>query len=890
MKTKKLVMAVVAVTMSASSALAFAGCHEHEYKWTDITPATCENAGEQKGVCDCGDTVTREVEAKGHNYGDWKISKAPTPNVGGKAVKACSNDDGCAVIAADLPKLTIGGDGYDDYKETATDYGVPLRTYKLNNSNGNVELDLSVAFSLDEAIKLAVHNQPKAVGADIVRQSKMLVNLNNPNINQDLIPDEDKIVPPDWEGYFYANSSAEIKYEKSDNYMGLVDQSEKIAKYYTKNPDGSIFAVNERYVGGGSATVLEYVTDDDDHTGLVKRPDLDPTGTYWFNSDGTLATKETEQGREIPVEKQIIKENDPQEKFFDGSDFYFVYYHGSPADRQYGVADFVNMLYSYANNNANSGFSSSSEALENGNTKWSFTYGEASTETTTEKSLCVFEVSFELDTDNVMVDASVSCKTYVGNKFVDLDNGQLVVKEGKEDCWKICEQYSVSQSSSYESGVAPTNPYKYEDMLLTSFGYSFGKFMYSDPVKGESVYSSITPDKNGVYEFNPNEGVSIFLENIEPADKYNLYFDPVQIFLYDANTDNLVEEIIMDQNRSTEGHFDGTLNRDNGVFSFKSLLAGEYKLVMKTANLQKEAKINVPFIAPTEFVPNVYSYDEIQQKSTWVPAATDKEVYEGQSLYFNSYCAHPFYEDKSYTVNVTKGGLNVTADVMSEDEVEGQSVSKFNATTAGEYTVTLTSNTGAVKTSFKVTVNAAPVIGELLTGTYSNSDAVVSVEFTPESSGATAGALVIDLNGDTINANYAYDSATGNVNLTDVTGATGDNLNFHLEITEAFNLFLVYENDKGKETKIYVSKGSKNNLVGSFVMTDMDNAIAHTCNVAGTYTVTLNASAMVLYKIGDGNIDYKMAQSFTITLNEGDVFKIWCTGTSVKSYTIAINE
>lgn len=87
MKTKKLVMAVVAVTMSASSALAFAGCHEHEYKWTDITPATCENAGEQKGVCDCGDTVTREVEAKGHNYGDWKISKAPTPNVGGKAVK-----------------------------------------------------------------------------------------------------------------------------------------------------------------------------------------------------------------------------------------------------------------------------------------------------------------------------------------------------------------------------------------------------------------------------------------------------------------------------------------------------------------------------------------------------------------------------------------------------------------------------------------------------------------------------------------------------------------------------------------------------------------------------------------------------------------------------------
>ncbi len=56
MKNKKLIMAVVALTMCASTTLAFTGCnnepeHTHSYKWTQTKAPTCSAAGEEDGLC-----------------------------------------------------------------------------------------------------------------------------------------------------------------------------------------------------------------------------------------------------------------------------------------------------------------------------------------------------------------------------------------------------------------------------------------------------------------------------------------------------------------------------------------------------------------------------------------------------------------------------------------------------------------------------------------------------------------------------------------------------------------------------------------------------------------------------------------------------------------------
>ena len=70
MKSKKLIIAVVALTMSATSALAFSACHKHEYNWEVTRAATCTTEGEKTGTCDCGDTKKEVIEVIAHSYGE----------------------------------------------------------------------------------------------------------------------------------------------------------------------------------------------------------------------------------------------------------------------------------------------------------------------------------------------------------------------------------------------------------------------------------------------------------------------------------------------------------------------------------------------------------------------------------------------------------------------------------------------------------------------------------------------------------------------------------------------------------------------------------------------------------------------------------------------------
>ena len=93
--------------------------HEHYYEWEVTTRPTCEEAGEARGSCDCGDTTTATIPALGHDvsaewsydtdnhwhackgcdelsgeaehsYGEWTTVKEATETEEGEKQRACA--------------------------------------------------------------------------------------------------------------------------------------------------------------------------------------------------------------------------------------------------------------------------------------------------------------------------------------------------------------------------------------------------------------------------------------------------------------------------------------------------------------------------------------------------------------------------------------------------------------------------------------------------------------------------------------------------------------------------------------------------------------------------------------------------------------------------------
>lgn len=91
-------------------------CHEsavrginalgHDYaEWKVTKEPTCTEAGEETAVCTrCEETVTRTVEATGHSFGEWKIVKEATLTEEGERQATCSV---CGEVKSEIiPKLS----------------------------------------------------------------------------------------------------------------------------------------------------------------------------------------------------------------------------------------------------------------------------------------------------------------------------------------------------------------------------------------------------------------------------------------------------------------------------------------------------------------------------------------------------------------------------------------------------------------------------------------------------------------------------------------------------------------------------------------------------------------------------------------------------------------
>ena len=71
--------------------IVYAGC-KHEHVKENIVPATCTEDGSKTVVCeDCGETISTEViQATGHSFGEWTVTKEATCFEDGEETRTCS--------------------------------------------------------------------------------------------------------------------------------------------------------------------------------------------------------------------------------------------------------------------------------------------------------------------------------------------------------------------------------------------------------------------------------------------------------------------------------------------------------------------------------------------------------------------------------------------------------------------------------------------------------------------------------------------------------------------------------------------------------------------------------------------------------------------------------
>ena len=115
--------------------------HGHDYKLTEMIPATCTEPGSKTYTCshDSSHHYTEEIPATGHDYGEWIVTTPATTSAPGVETRYCANDPS-HTETREIPKLDnattvtfninkrINGEYYEyDYKSITKTYPVGTR-------------------------------------------------------------------------------------------------------------------------------------------------------------------------------------------------------------------------------------------------------------------------------------------------------------------------------------------------------------------------------------------------------------------------------------------------------------------------------------------------------------------------------------------------------------------------------------------------------------------------------------------------------------------------------------------------------------------------------------------------------------------------------------------
>lgn len=95
--------------------------HEHAFgEWTQVSAPTCTEKGKEERVCACGEKEERDIDALGHNPGEWEVVLEPTVDAEGQKVKKCTRCQEVLEIEV-IDKLTPPEPTVDPITLTAAD-------------------------------------------------------------------------------------------------------------------------------------------------------------------------------------------------------------------------------------------------------------------------------------------------------------------------------------------------------------------------------------------------------------------------------------------------------------------------------------------------------------------------------------------------------------------------------------------------------------------------------------------------------------------------------------------------------------------------------------------------------------------------------------------------
>ena len=834
---KKLLLLALALSMVTTSAFAFTACddgsdpgenpeiedpntpkdpedpetpgtHKHSWsEWETETAPTCTTEGVKIRYCtaeDCDESETGEIaiDPNAHRYStDWHID-VPTEDAAGSAYKLCDYNSTHRQNVT-LPALS----NQSAYKSVETD-GIVSRC--VFNANGEDITFNAYDFSnvtVAQAVSLAFANNSKIFSSVITSTST----------------DYDKLGQSSSDGRQLGQSSVNIDLEFGFNYLHIVDRTEGVKEtWYERLDNGEIFAV------------LKFI----DRLGV----------------------------------ESIKRDTDSRvENIFDnGYGFYITWDMHNHWD--YGAGAFISYCYAWGMNNNENDFVESVET-RNGKKVYKFTFSHYDptyySPEVGDDHLNFFSFEFTLDKNGVVDWADISNTTYAnrigatmgGNTtttrtdFVNTPNGWRLVEKNELNATpqaKHKQQWTVTQRSVLGDGEQlPTMPYKYEDLLATSFDLE--QVRVDADFKITSVIGPLAEEVT----VNPTQGITIHIANIQPADKANLYIDEPQFFLrtVDEYGETVDTPIVSGGMGKNDGTVVGSYSPERFVIVLNPYVAGDLTLVIKTVKVEKVVVMHVPYAAPTEWDgSNAFSYDVLQKnEETLFDAEVESKydhlntvfhIYEGQELAFKSKVPHPAYQESRYTVSVSTDIEN--GYTLGTTNWKGDALTTFKASKAGVYTVTLTSAySSSIQSTFEVRVAEAPTENELLggvayrgvdknnnliTAAFDTNAQTVTVKFGVKDDGSFDEESVFS---------YAYTAATANspagIDVTYVSGA--QTYEFEFEVTDGYNLYLVFVSSVGTKSYVYMYQNVKNQIVGNYALKSNNHPdqVTHTVNIAGTY-------------------------------------------------------
>lgn len=730
------------------------GCKHDVGTWTTLKAATCMETGAEEGLCaECFREVTRTIaiDPNAHAYGDWEVTVTPTEETVGKAQKVCTLNE-AHILEVELPVLT-------DSKYTTEIITLPSalgegeRQYSFEHSAGVITFLKPISASGIQKVRDAVEVASSQASHNLIRRAEGEIG---------------------WEYHCPA-------------YAGYVDPS--TGEVSTRPKEDQRYMHDFSYEFGNDYTHIERSSFSDNVERFYFMQDGE---LYGFADDGTNFVNEIEQG---------VAE---AESYFDG--FRFTLMAETRLGAFYGTENLLEGLYRLARLSDNEDFVEEINK-EGGETVYAFQFGHHDGNVD-DGRFGTMRVEFTMTDEYTIGYMNVKSIVYPNNSGLNESTG------GKFDTWEIVE-VNGKEVARTKSGVSTRTSAYYIDAIeiyqtTAKEAEANGETVPTNPYPLDStVFSSFDFTHNGkvieetdVLECKAGELVYFKIENIYPAaaltsgkDKFRYYYRDKKGVDHEINFSSL--DLV------------GMAIYAGSTSFFRSHIAGEIELVIKTVNLEKVIHLNVLPIAPSEIYPTAFEYTRsgyFEHKMSTTERVVS--VYAGQPLYYTatSSALEADYTDPSSTSAVTKGpskSYKIVDDVATEDlplsiqSINATSVSMFVAKVPGEYTLTMYCNKNMSKTcSINVIVEEAPTIDEILSSAAYMQELNYPLRGTVSVSFAVVDGVreaYIDFNGRVTTLLCEYDESTGKLTTTnkDGEGLFGDTVyNFTLALNEAYDLVL----------------------------------------------------------------------------------------------------